>query len=171
MFSLLAILILAFAFLVLVITFFWVAHILAMRAQEKKEAEKLEPIEELLEEFEEVEESIPEPANRGKGYGANYGLLLGILDFSFDDGTVFCGAVLQHSSCVAGIQILPRGGLPGVTRFFVERGIGGAAFSQSGRATAGRAVLMGRWTEPENRFSFTVDSMSVHYRKTGEWRS
>ena len=79
MFSLLAILILAFAFLVLVITFFWVAHILAMRAQEKKEAEKLEPIEELLEEFEEVEESIPEPANRGKGYGANYGLLLGIL--------------------------------------------------------------------------------------------
>jgi len=80
MFSLFAILILAFAFLVLVITFFWVAHILAMRAREKESSKEnsgeLEPVEE---EREEVEESIPEPMRRGKGYGANYGLLLGVL--------------------------------------------------------------------------------------------
>ncbi len=77
MFSLLAILILAFAFLVLVVTFFWVAHILAMRAREKERTEELE--EPAEEEVEEREEDMPEPQTRGKGYGANYGLLLGVL--------------------------------------------------------------------------------------------
>ena len=99
MFPLLGIILLGFAFLILVVTFIWVANLLAVRARQKSASEPAEsqekaaepePEEELVEEeLEEVEEEEPEEVPeentlaRGRGYGANYGLLLGVLACGF----------------------------------------------------------------------------------------
>ena len=77
LFSLLGLVILMLAFLVLVATFFWVSRILALHprgktAPEPREESAVEP----------EEDSIPEPQEKpvmGKGYGANYGFVLGVL--------------------------------------------------------------------------------------------
>jgi hypothetical protein len=78
MFSLLALLFLGIAFLILVTTFVWVARLLAQRAQRKgASAPGEEPQDQ---EVEEPEMARPEGrVVRGRGYGANYGVLLGIL--------------------------------------------------------------------------------------------
>ena len=77
LFSLLGLVILGLAFLILVATFFWVSRILAMHAREKAALESTE------ESTEAVDENLsPEPEEKpvmGKGYGANYGFLLGVL--------------------------------------------------------------------------------------------
>ena len=80
MFETLALILLALAFGVLLWTFVWVAKLLTHRAKVKERAKKKaiakkEIAEELAGE-EEQEDEEPEMV-RGRGYGANYGLLLG----------------------------------------------------------------------------------------------
>ncbi len=80
MFETLALILLALAFGVLLWTFVWVAKLLTHRAKVKERAKKKaiakkEIAEELAGE-EEQEAEEPEMV-RGRGYGANYGLLLG----------------------------------------------------------------------------------------------
>ena len=73
----LGLVILGLAFLVLVATFFWVSRILAMHSAKKaasgsEEESAAEPEEDTTQEPEEKPEM-------GKGYGANYGFVLGAL--------------------------------------------------------------------------------------------
>ena len=80
MFETLALILLALAFGVLLWTFVWVAKLLTHRAKVKERAKKKaiakkEIAEELAGE-EKQEDEEPEMV-RGRGYGANYGLLLG----------------------------------------------------------------------------------------------
>jgi hypothetical protein len=80
MFETLALVLLALAFGVLLWTFVWVAKLLTHRAKVKERAKKkVIAIKEIAEELageEEEEDEEPEMV-RARGYGANYGLLLG----------------------------------------------------------------------------------------------
>lgn len=77
MFETLALVLLALAFGVLLWTFVWVAKLLTHRAKVKERGKKKAVAKkEIAEEFAGGEEEEPEMV-RGRGYGANYGLLLG----------------------------------------------------------------------------------------------
>lgn len=77
MFETLALVLLALAFGVLLWTFVWVAKLLTHRAKVKERGKKKAVAKkEIAEEFAGEEEEEPEMV-RGRGYGANYGLLLG----------------------------------------------------------------------------------------------
>ena len=81
MFSIVAVALLLLAFATLVATFVWITRLLAERAQEKKR--KARPCAKRAQEqgppeLEEERAEQPETI-RGRGYGANYGLLLGAL--------------------------------------------------------------------------------------------
>ena len=77
MFETLALILLALAFGVLLWTFVWVAKLLTHRAKVKERAKKKAIAKkEIAEEFAGEEEEEPEMV-RARGYGANYGLLLG----------------------------------------------------------------------------------------------
>jgi len=77
LFSLLGLVILGLAFLILVATFFWVSRIITMQARERSAPGSGEDRTGKPE-----ENSAPDLEEKpvmGKGYGANYGLLLGVL--------------------------------------------------------------------------------------------
>ncbi|MBT7417343.1 MAG: hypothetical protein HN780_02370 [Gemmatimonadetes bacterium] len=77
MFETLALVLLALAFGVLLWTFVWVAKLLTHRAKVKERGKKKAVAKkEIAEEFAGEEEEEPEMV-RARGYGANYGLLLG----------------------------------------------------------------------------------------------
>lgn len=81
MFAVAAMVLLVIAFGVLLWTFVWVARLLAHRAEAKERAEKRAAPQEQAATKEEQQQEPEEPEEpemvRGRGVGANYGLLLG----------------------------------------------------------------------------------------------
>ena len=148
MFSMIAIVLLLLAFGILVGTFVWIAHLLVERAEEKKKAarkskerEAEEEEEEVVEDEageeeedgedeveDEVEEEKPEMV-RGRGVGANYGLLLGALSC----GLFWMSPLIMALSFV-GIFYSGRAIVNGVRHFriVIWRAVGGLLLNIGG---------------------------------------
>ena len=148
MFETLAFVLLLLAFAVLLWTFFWVARLLADRAEEKQQLAKtaaakknkfVTPAEE-KEEKKEGEKEQEEPTKKvhGRGYGANYGILLGALS---------CGLfwlsplimALSFVGCFYSVRALAYGVLH--FRIVVWRAVGGLLLNIGGIALQFMAML------------------------------
>ena len=148
MFETLALVLLLLAFAVLLWTFFWVARLLAHRAEEKQRLAKtaaakknkiVTPAEE-KEEKKEGEKEQEEPTKKvhGRGYGANYGILLGVLS---------CGLfwlsplimALSFVGCFYSVRALAYGVLH--FRIVVWRAVGGLLLNIGGIALQFMAML------------------------------
>ena len=153
MFETLALVLLLLAFAVLLWTFFWVARLLAHRAEEKQRLAKtaaakknkiVTPAEEKEkkkeEEKKEGEKEQEEPTKKvhGRGYGANYGILLGVLS---------CGLfwlsplimALSFVGCFYSVRALAYGVLH--FRIVVWRAVGGLLLNIGGIALQFMAML------------------------------
>ena len=148
MFETLALVLLLLAFAVLLWTFFWVARLLAHRAEEKQRLAKtaaakknkfVTPAEEKEEkkEGEKEQEELTKKVH-GRGYGANYGILLGALS---------CGLfwlsplimALSFVGCFYSVRALAYGVLH--FRIVVWRAAGGLLLNIGGIALQFMAML------------------------------
>ena len=148
MFETLALVLLLLAFAVLLWTFFWVARLLAHRAEEKQRLAKtaaakknkiVTPAEE-KEEKKEGEKEQEEPTKKvhGRGYGANYGILLGALSC----GLFWLSPLIVALSFVGGfysVRALANGVLH--FRIVVWRAAGGLLLNIGGIALQFMAML------------------------------
>jgi Flp pilus assembly protein TadB len=148
MFETLALVLLLLAFAVLLWTFFWVARLLAHRAEEKQrlaktaaaKKNKIATQAEEKEEKKQEEKEQEEPAKKvhGRGYGANYGILLGALSC----GLFWLSPLIVALSFVGGfysVRALANGVLH--FRIVVWRAVGGLLLNIGGIALQFMAML------------------------------
>jgi uncharacterized membrane protein YdbT with pleckstrin-like domain len=148
MFETLALVLLLLAFAVLLWTFFWVARLLAHRAEEKQRLAKTAAVKknkiatqaEEKEEKKQEEKEQEEPTKKvhGRGYGTNYGILLGALSC----GLFWLSPLIVALSFVGGfysVRPLANGVLH--FRIVVWRAAGGLLLNIGGIALQFMAML------------------------------